>query len=56
MAIKERILQVGLVLLVAFAILVISLDIKKLISRTMSAGEPAVEQSQGEPSEAAQEP
>jgi regulator of sigma E protease len=56
MAIKERILQVGLVLLVAFAILVISLDIKKLISRTMSADETAVEQSQGDAGEAAQQP
>jgi regulator of sigma E protease len=46
MTIKERILQIGLVLLVAFAILVISLDIKKLISRTVASEGPAVEQQQ----------
>jgi regulator of sigma E protease len=46
MAIKERILQVGLVLLVAFAIFVISMDIRKLITRVSSSEPPAAEQTE----------
>lgn len=43
MPIKERILQVGLLLLVAFAVLVIALDIKKAISRAVSDDPPVAE-------------
>lgn len=47
MRIKERILQIGLVLLVAFAVFVISMDIKKLITRTVGQP-PAAEQIESE--------